>query len=159
MTDSHDHRPTGTYLLLTTAFNVGALTLGALLGSRRRMRLADLLVLGAATHEISRIITTERVTRTIRQPFVETKEDGHEEPVSEGPRRAFGELLTCPYCVGPWVALGLSTSYLLAPGMTRTYATVLTMSAISDFLHRASAVVNAKRNELKAEAESFEARA
>ncbi len=149
---NHDHRPTGTYLVLTTAFNAGALALGTLLGTRRRVRLADLLVMGAATHEVSRILTTERVTRSLRQPFVHTDADGHEAPVERGPRRALGELLTCPYCVGPWVALGLSTSYLLAPAMTRTYATVLTMAAISDFLHRASSVVNAKRNELEAEA-------
>jgi hypothetical protein len=154
MTDArHDHRPAGTYVLLTAAFNAGALALGALLGSRRRMRIADLLVLGAATHEISRIVTTERVTRSLRRPFVETSEDGHEEPVAEGPRRALGELLTCPYCVGPWIALGLSTSYMLAPAMTRTYATVLTMAAVSNFLHRASALVNAKRSELGARPE------
>lgn len=151
MSDSrHDHPPNGTYLLLTLGFNAGALALGALLGKRRRVRIPDLLVLGAATHEISRILTTERVTRSLREPFVETTEDGREQPVAEGPRRAVGELLTCPYCVGPWIALGLSTSYMLAPAMTRTYATVLTMAAISDFLHRASAVVNAKRNEVRA---------
>lgn len=151
---THEHRPFGTYLLLTTAFNAGALTLGALLGSRRRVHLGDLLVLGTATHEISRILTTERVTRSLREPFVETSPDGHEEPVAEGPRRAFGELLTCPYCVGPWIALGLSTSYMLAPATTRTYATVLTLAAISDFLHRASAVVNAKRAELRERADA-----
>ncbi len=149
-----EHRPLGTYLLLTAAFNAGALAVGAWLGRRRRVPLADVLVLGTATHEISRIVSKERVTRSIRKPFVEVKPDGHEEPVDHGPRRALGELLTCPYCMAPWVALGLSASYLLAPAATRTYATVMSIAAISDFLHRGRALVNEKRRELTARAEA-----
>lgn len=149
-----DHRPFGTYLVLTAAFNAGAWGLGALLGKRRRMPLTDLVVLGTATHEISRIVSKERVTRTIRKPFVEVQPDGHEEPVDHGPRRALGELLTCPYCMAPWIALGLSAAYLVAPSATRTYATVMSIAAVSDFLHRGRSLILEKRRELHARAEA-----
>lgn len=150
----HEERPLGTYLLLTATFNLGALAVGALLGGRRgRAELGDVLLLGAATHEASRIVSKERVTRTIRRPFTEVQPDGHEEPKPKGPRRALGELLTCPYCLAPWIALGLSTSYLLAPRVTRTYCTVLTIATISDFLQRASSLINEKRDELASRAE------
>jgi hypothetical protein len=152
-----EHRPFATYFLLTTAFNLGAWALGAVLGPRRRAPLSDLVLLGAATHEISRIVAKERVTRTLRRPFTEIQPDGHEEPVPEGPRRALGELITCPYCIGPWIALALSTAYLLRPNATRTYCTVLGVAALSDFLHRTSAVINQKRTELAERAHEHEA--
>ncbi|HEY8431132.1 MAG TPA: DUF1360 domain-containing protein [Sandaracinaceae bacterium] len=151
-----DHRPFGTYLLLSAAFNAGAVAVGALLGDRRRVPLADLLVLGTATHEISRIVSKERVTRTIRKPFVEVMPDGHEEPFDHGPRRALGELLTCPYCIAPWIALALGTAYRLAPSATRTYASVMSIAAVSDFLHRGRALMLAKRRELSRRAELAE---
>ena len=149
-----DHRPLGTYLVLTAAFNAGAWAVGSLLGKRRRVPLADVVVLGTATHEISRIVSKERVTRTIRKPFVEVKPDGHEEPVDRGPRRALGELLTCPFCIAPWIALGLSAAYLVAPTATRTYATVMSIATISDFLHRGKALIDEKRRELRERAEA-----
>lgn len=146
--DHRDHRPFGTYFLLTATFNVAAWSLGAALGRRGRLPLGDVLLLGAATHEASRIVSKERVTRTIRRPFTEVKEDGHEEPKPEGPRRALGELLTCPYCLAPWIALALSGAYLLSPRVTRTYCTVLSIATLSDFLQRASSLLNQKRAEL-----------
>ena len=152
----HDERPLGTYLALTATFNVAAWGLGALLGRRGRMPLGDVLLLGAATHEASRVVAKERVAGTIRKPFTEVQPDGHEEPKPEGPRRALGELLTCPYCLAPWVALALSTSYLLAPRITRTYCTVLTIATVSDFLQRGSSLLNQKRDELASRAELAE---
>ncbi len=143
-----DHRPFGSYLVLSAVFNAGAWALGALLGPRRRVPLADVLVLGAATHEVSRIVAKERVTQALRRPFVEVGPDGHEEPVDHGMRRAMGELITCPYCMAPWIALGLSAAYLVAPAATRTYATVMSVAAVSDFLHRARSLMLEKRREL-----------
>lgn len=154
---NHDHRPLGTYLVLTMAFNVSAWALGAMLGRQRRTPLTDLVLLGGATHEISRIVAKEPVAQTLRRPFTEVAPDGHEEPVPEGPRRALGELVTCPYCMGPWIALALSTAYLLRPSAARTYCTVLTIAAMSDFLHRLSGLLNQKREQLRRLAEQHEA--
>ena len=114
MPQRHEHRqrPLGTYLLLTTTFNVAAWTVSTLLGSRRRASIGDIALLGATTHEISRIVTKDKVTQTIRAPFVENEADGDETPKPSGPRRALGELLTCPYCTAPWISLGLNTLFL-----------------------------------------------
>ena len=49
-------------------------------------------------------------------------------------------LLTCPYCIGQWIALAGVTGVVLAPRTTRTVASVLAVSAASDYLqvvHRA----------------------
>jgi hypothetical protein len=49
-------------------------------------------------------------------------------------QRAIGELLTCPYCIGQWIALGAVTGIVIAPRATRLVASVLTVSAASDYL-------------------------
>jgi hypothetical protein len=43
-----------------------------------------------------------------------------------------GELLTCPFCLGVWVAGGLTAGLVLAPRVTRLALTALTAIAASD---------------------------
>ncbi len=157
MDDGHPHRPMATYLTLTTTFNVAAWAVSSVLGRRRRASLADVALLGTATHEVSRIVTKERVTQTIRAPFVDKNADGREEPRPEGPRRAIGELVTCPYCTAPWVALGLTTLFFVAPNATRGFCTVMSIAAVSDFLSRGYAVVRTKSEELEERKRATEA--
>ena len=66
-------------------------------------------MLGIATHKLSRLITKDWVTSPFRAPFTKFKEaDGVGEVTEEargtGMQQAIGELVTCPWCVGPWVA-------------------------------------------------------
>src|SRR5579884_1114962 len=106
------------YLTFMGVFTgIFAAALAALPQKRRReiaaLDFQDLMLLGAATHKLSRIISRDRITSAVRAPF--TKLDGpagrgevDEEPRGTGPQRAIGELLTCPYCLGPWVGSGLT---------------------------------------------------
>jgi len=52
-----------------------------------------------------------------------------------------GELLTCPFCLGQWIATGLTVGLVLAPGPTRLVAATLAAVAGADFLHHAYCAV------------------
>jgi hypothetical protein len=54
-----------------------------------------------------------------------------------GMRRAIGQLLVCPFCIGQWVAGGLTVGIVAAPRVTRLLAGMFTMVAAADFLHLA----------------------
>jgi hypothetical protein len=54
-----------------------------------------------------------------------------------GPRKALGELLTCPFCVGQWVATSFVLGLVLAPRATRLVASTFTAVAAADFLQLA----------------------
>lgn len=141
-------RPVGSYLVLTASFNVAAWAIGAWLGKRRRASIGDVLLLGVATQEISRITAKDRVTKPVRAPFVDETAGGKERPKRDGARRALGELLTCQYCMAPWIALGMTSLFLVAPNATRTFATVMSVAAVSDFLNRGYAIAQEKKKEI-----------
>ncbi len=137
--------PTKTYITFMGLF---ALSFGAavLVANRRkralpeRVETADIVLLGVATHKLSRIITADKITRPLRAPFAETQGSAgagelDDQPVGEGTRRAVGELLTCPFCVGAWIAAGFSYGMVFAPGPTRLAGSILTVKAISDGLN------------------------
>lgn len=104
----------------------------------------DVLVGAAATHRLSRLVARDPVTSPLRAPF--TRLEGtlgpaelKEEVRGEGARRTLGELLTCPFCTGMWVATGLCAGYVFAPRATRLAAAGLAALTGSDFLHFARA--------------------
>jgi hypothetical protein len=103
-----------------------------------------LIVLGLATHKVSRVLTVGWVTAALRAPFTRFEEfTGHGE-VSErarggGMRRAIGELVSCPYCAGVWVATGLRLGHAMAPRFTGMAAEIFALAALSDFLQHAYA--------------------
>ena len=141
-----DPRPLAAYAALTGAF-AGLITLSEVTRRRRghdlpeRISAGDLALLAVATYKLSRLMTKARVTSFARAPFTRyTGEAGpsevSEEPRGTGLRRAIGELAVCPYCVGEWIAAGLTAAYLREPRSTRTAAGVLAVVAASDVLHQ-----------------------
>ena len=63
----------------------------------------DLLLVGIATHKLSRLLAKDKVTSFIRAPFTRYQEPSgqgevEEEPYGHGLHLAVGELLVCPYC-------------------------------------------------------------
>jgi hypothetical protein len=144
-------RPVGTYAAIAGGY--GALTAGSVLALRARGRqlpehvtVADLLLLGVATHRLSRLIAKDKVTSFVRAPFTKFQETSgqgevEEEAYGEGLRFAIGELLICPYCLGQWVATGLTLSLVAAPRFTRAVSAVFVLTAISDLLQIAYRLV------------------
>ncbi len=102
----------------------------------------DLALLGVATHKLSRLLAKDRITGIFRAPFVNYIRSAgagevEEEPRGRGLQRGIGNLVSCPYCMGPWSAAALAFGFLFAPKISRFFAGILSSVAISDFLHRA----------------------
>lgn len=132
------------YAVAIAVFN--GLFAAALLAARRsgrelpeRVGADDLLVVGVASHKLSRLIAKDKVTMPLRAPFTEYEEDGGPAEVEErsrgsGVRKAIGEMLICPYCLGLWVVAAFSIGLLFVPRLTRFVASVFSALTISDFL-------------------------
>ena len=100
----------------------------------------DLALLGLATFRVGRIAAFSRVTEPLRAPVTETVPDefaAGEYVVAEGTgvQKALGELVSCPLCVGTWVATGLVYGLRLAPGPTRLVAAILGVSGLAELLN------------------------
>lgn len=107
------------------------------------LRPTDLALLGLATFRAGRVVAYDRVTEPLRDLVTETEPDefgAGENVVAEGTgvRKAFGELVSCPTCVGTWVAAGLVCGLQLAPGPTRLAAAMLGVSGLAEMLDGAS---------------------
>jgi hypothetical protein len=105
----------------------------------QRVEPGDVLLIGTASYKLSRLVSKKKVTAFVRAPFTELEGKGgpaelEEKPRGTGLRRAVGELLVCPYCLGLWASGGFHAGLLLAPRSTRFSASVLTAMAVSDFL-------------------------
>lgn len=104
-----------------------------------RVGALDLAVLGLATHKIARIVAKDAVTSPVRAAFTEFQGSAGDAELKEdvrgtGWRKSVGELLTCPFCLGPWVAGTFVAGSTFAPELTRAAATVFSTVAVSDFL-------------------------
>lgn len=138
-------RPLASYTVLTAVFGaLCALFAEWMRRSQRtlpeRVAAGDLALITLATHKLSRLITKDRVTSAIRHPFTRYEGDAGPGEVSEaargsGPRRAIGELLICPYCIGMWIAAAFTAALAVVPRPTRWVASALAALFGSDLLH------------------------
>lgn len=99
----------------------------------------DLVLIGVASHKLSRLIGKDKVTSPLRAPFTELEGRGgpgefEERSRGSGVRKAIGELLICPYCLGLWVVAAFSVGLLFSPRLTRFIASVFAALTLSDFL-------------------------
>lgn len=134
------------YAVAMTLFLASVATLTSAAAAKdllpKKFKPLDLVVLGVATHKLSRILSKARITGSLRAPFVHYicscgGGEVDEEPRGRGLQRAIGELISCPYCMGPWSAAALGFGLLFVPRVTRLFTTMLCGVAVSDFLHRA----------------------
>ena len=119
----------------------GALALARRQGRElpERFGAADLATIAVGSHKLSRLLAKDKVTAPLRAPFTEFEGSDGPSEYSErargsGARRAIGELLVCPYCLGLWVVAAFALGLLFAPRLTRFVASIFSALAISDFL-------------------------
>lgn len=146
-----EDRPLGGYLVAMSAY--ATVTGGLALLARKQRRalptfsFRDLVLVGLATQRASRLLAKDSVTSPIRAPFTRYQEPGLPGELNESVRaestvgHAVGELLTCPFCVGQWVATSLVFGMVFAPRAARLVAGVLASVGVSDFLQFAYAGV------------------
>ena len=142
------------YTALIGVFNlIFAVFLLLARGARRpipeRVDAKDIALLGVATHKLSLIGAKDAVTSPLRAPFTELQEKEspksvEEEPRGEGLRRSIGELLTCQFCLGLWIAAFFTYGLVLVPHVTRLVAAIFTVLTISDHLHQTYKVLTKK---------------
>jgi hypothetical protein len=129
-----EERPLPEYAGLTVAF--GGVLGGFLLLARRRLPerigFGDVVRIGLASYKLGRLVAKDEVTSWVRAPV--TRDEDATEPKPYGMERALGELVTCPYCLGVWVASGLSYALVLVPRETRLVTTIFGSQAVADFL-------------------------
>src|SRR5436190_10049473 len=143
---SREQLPKRDYAALVAVFN--GLLATALLARKcsreplpERVEPKDLALFALATQKLSRVITKDKVTSAFRAPFTEVEGEGGPGEVEErakgrGLRRAVGELLTCPFCLGTWIASGFIYGYVFAPRISRTVASIFAVSGLADFLQQ-----------------------
>jgi Protein of unknown function (DUF1360) len=136
--------PFVTYAVLAAIFN--AAYAGGLVAAKRTGRglpatvsAGDVVLIGTASHKLSRLITKDKITAFLRAPFTEYQGRGgpaevEERARGEGVQRTIGELLICPYCIGMWASGAFHLGLLYAPRATRVVASTFTALTISDFL-------------------------
>jgi hypothetical protein len=143
---SREPRPLRAYAVLIVVFNTlfGGLVARAARQGRlpQRVALGDIVLLGVAAHKLSRLVAKDRVTSVVRAPFATYQgaasgTEVNETPRGSGARLALGELLTCPYCIGQWIATALTCALLYAPRLTRLIAAMCGALAVSDVLNHA----------------------
>ena len=144
--NTSEQRERLTYVIIVGCF----LSLLGLLVNRERKEARpfdpsprDLALVAAATFRAGRIVAFAQVTEPFRAPVTETvpdQFDAGENVVAEGRgvRKAIGELVSCPLCVGTWVATGLIAGLRFAPGPTRLVASILGVSGLAELLNTAA---------------------
>ena len=147
-------RPLGGFLAIMGVYAMGVG--GAVVVLRRggqplpqKVELVDLALVTVATHKLSRLLAKDPVTSPLRAPF--TRFEGTSGPAElrekvrgSGFCKAMGALVTCPFCLGLWVATGFAFSLVVAPRATRLAASVLTAVAGADALQLAYAALEDK---------------
>jgi len=99
----------------------------------QRIPAGDVARIALSTYKLSRLIVKDDVTAFVRAPVTEDPEG--QKPKNEGLARAVGELVTCPYCIGLWIASGLAYDQVLHPRETRFATTIFSAHALADFLN------------------------
>jgi hypothetical protein len=140
-----EDRPVESFAVLLAVYLTLVVVLGAVVRARgrelpERVTLEDLALVSVATHKVSRLVTKDPVTSPLRAPFARFAGRSADAELTEevrgtGMRKAIGELVTCPFCVGQWVATALVYGLVLAPRATRLVAATFTALTASDFLH------------------------
>ena len=104
-----------------------------------QLRPFDLAMLGLSVYRTGRLLAYERVAAPIREPVTSTVPDGSgtgEAVVATGTgwRWTLGELVSCPVCVGTWVAAGLVYGLHLMPRPTRVFLAVMSTTGVAQLL-------------------------
>jgi Protein of unknown function (DUF1360) len=135
-----EHRPLGSFAALIGIYSAGAGALvlaGRVIGVPERPAWSDLAIAAIATQRTSRLITKDAVTSVLRSPVAsygdsEAPGETNDQPRGTGPRRAVGELLTCPFCIGQWVGTAWVAGLAFAPRATRWAAAAMSVVAAAD---------------------------
>jgi hypothetical protein len=144
---SDEPKPLPSYIGVMTvfgaAFGLALMTATRERNSRSRVGAGDIVLLGIATHKLSRLVSRDLVTSPIRAPFTQYVGEGDvpnevsEKSRGKGAQKVVGELISCPFCLGTWLGSAMTFGLAFWPRATRLIASCLTVNTISDYLNTA----------------------
>ena len=137
-------RPIGGYMVTMGVYAgvVGALA-GAAKVTRRKvpdgLPVTDVALSALATHKLSRLLARDPVTSPLRVPFTAYQGTAgpaelREEVRGTGAQKTVGELITCPFCTGVWVATAFTAGLVYLPRTTRLAIGTFSALAGADLL-------------------------
>lgn len=143
--EQDNDRPLPEYAAIVGAY-AGSVALVSVIARLRHQRPPatispwDVVLIAAATNKYSRLLAKDPVTSPFRAPFthykgVQASAELSEDVQGHGAQHAVGELVSCPFCLGQWVATALVAGLVLSPGITRLAAATGTALLCSDVLH------------------------
>ncbi len=146
------------YVALEVVFATALAGVVALTTRRTRNKVApisraELPALAVATFALADVVSKERISTWLREPFViESADHRPLEPAGSGIRRAIGELLTCSRCAGTWSALGLLGLRTAFPTAGKVTVNVLALTGANDMLQAGFRILVERANNLDHEA-------
>lgn len=134
--DALEPRPQdyATLNLVHSALLAATAVLAGRRGVKDPLTTGDMAQLTLATFAIAKAVSREKIGRWVREPFVDGDARDAQVPVGGGLRRAVGELVTCPRCVGAWSALSLVALRTASPAAGHVATTVFASAGANDFL-------------------------
>lgn len=145
-------RPLRGYAITMTTYAglVGLIAAGIRLTGRQvpdGLAASDLVLSAVATYKLSRLLAKDPVTSPLRAPFTSYQGTAgpaelSEQARGEGGRKAIGEMVTCPFCAGMWIATGITAGLVYLPRTTRLVTGTLTALAGSDILQYGHALLD-----------------
>jgi hypothetical protein len=107
----------------------------------QRIGAGDLALGAVAVYRVANLVSKDTVAAPLRAPFTEFEGPAGEGKLKEsvrgsGWRKAIGELVTCPFCLGHWFATFWAIGMVFAPRPTRTAASLFAAAAGADWLTR-----------------------
>jgi|SRR4051794_27031863 hypothetical protein len=146
---SADERPLAGYAATMSVYAAVVAAIAATARATGRdvpdgLDLRQVALSAAATHKLSRLLAKDPVTSPLRAPFTAYQGTAgpaelDEEVRGTGGRKAVGELISCPFCLGVWVATGLAAGQVFLPRTTRMAIGTLAALAGADLLQYAHA--------------------
>lgn len=137
-------RPLGGYTMTMTTYGAVVAAIAAAARATGRdipdgLAPHDVTLLALATHKLSRLLAKDPVTSPLRAPFTAYQGTSgpaelHEEVRGSGVQKTVGELITCPFCTGIWVATGFTAGLVFLPRTTRLAISTFAALAGADML-------------------------
>ena len=107
------------------------------------LTLVDYTILALATWRLIRLFSKDNITRFFREQFWDVVKVGRghrlEKPKT-GPRRTVADLISCPWCFGPWAATMVVFFYLITP-LAVFPILILALSAVATFMQLLASLV------------------
>lgn len=127
-------------------------------GRELELNALDVALLGISTFRAGRLIAFDSVTEPLRAPVTKQTGDGVQ-PEGSGVQAAIGEMLSCPTCIGTWIAASLVLGLRLAPAPTRTFLAFMSASGVAEILDYVTEALDSGQNLAEAQVAGDEAQA